>query len=180
MKKKLVPGDRIVDNQNKNPAHSTVLTVEGSQEYVKRLVSRIKSGELEEISGFPIASVQILSEHSKDDNNNEINNKWHLVRELVTQGITDRNLSDVDLSDADLSGANLSGADLSGADLSGADLSGADLSGADLSGADLSGADLSQTNVEKARFNSNSVISKSMKQYLIKRGAIFEDFLGDR
>ena len=206
------------------------LTVEGSQEDIDRLVSRIKSGELKEVSGFPVADVQILSESSEEDESNEINNKWHLVREIVTQGFRHRNLSGVDLSDADLSGAdlsdaNLSGADLSGADLSGADLiganlsgadliganliganlsradlSGADLSGANLSGADLSGADLSganlsganlsgvglidtnlsKTKVEKTRFSSNLGFSESMKQDLIKQGAIFEDSPGDR
>jgi uncharacterized protein YjbI with pentapeptide repeats len=119
------------------------LTVEGSQEDIDRLVSLIKSGELKEVSGFPVEDVQILSESSEDDESNELNNKWHLVREIVTQGIIHRKLSGVDLSDADLSGANLSFADLSGADLSFADLGGADLSGANLSGANLSGADLS-------------------------------------
>src|SRR4028118_843166 len=124
------------------------LTVEGSQEDIDRLVSRIKSGELKEVSGFPVEDVQILSESSEDDESNELNNKWCLVREIVTQGIRDRNLSGVDLSDADLSGvklifAKLSGADLSGADLNRANLSVANLRSADLSGADLSGADLS-------------------------------------
>jgi hypothetical protein len=80
------------------------LTVEGSQEDIDRLVSRIKSGELKEVSGFPVADVQILSESSEDDESNELNNKWCLVREIVTQGIRHRNLSGVDLSDADLSG----------------------------------------------------------------------------
>ena len=131
------------------------LTVEGFQEDIDRLVSGIKSGELKEVSGFPVADVQILSESSEDDESNELNNKWHLVREIVTQGFRHRNLSGVDLSDADLSGAYLNRADLSGADLSGADLSGAylsraDLSGADLSGADLSGADLSGANLSGA------------------------------
>jgi uncharacterized protein YjbI with pentapeptide repeats len=141
------------------------LTVEGSPEDIDRLVSLIKSGELKEVSGFPVEDVQILSESSEDDESNELNNKWHLVREIVTQGFRHRNLSGVDLSDANLSGADLidadlidadlSGADLSvaslsdanlnGADLSGANLSDADLSGADLSGADLSGADLTRT-----------------------------------
>ena len=116
------------------------LTVEGSQEDIDRLVSLIKSGELKEVSGFPVADVQILSESSEDDESNELNNKWHLVREIVTQGIRDRNLSGVDLSDADLSGVDLSGANLSGADLTGADLTGADLRSADLSSADLSSA----------------------------------------
>jgi uncharacterized protein YjbI with pentapeptide repeats len=131
------------------------LTVEGSQEDIDRLVSRIKSGELKEVSGFPVADVQILSESSEDDESNELNNKWHLVREIVTQGIIHRNLSGVDLSDADLSGANLRsaylrGADLSSADLSGANLFGANLRSADLSGADLSGAYLSGANLRSA------------------------------
>jgi uncharacterized protein YjbI with pentapeptide repeats len=131
------------------------LTVEGSQEDIDRLVSGIKSGELKEVSGFPVEDVQILSESSEDDESNELNNKWHLVREIVTQGIRDRNLSGVDLSDADLSGANLNFAKLSGADLSGADLNRATLGGADLTGADLidahlSGADLSGANLIRA------------------------------
>ena len=136
------------------------LTVEGSQEDIDRLVSRIKSGELKEVSGFPVADVQILSESSEDDESNELNNKWHLVREIVTQGFRHRDLNGVDLSDADLSGADLSGADLSDADLSDADLSGsnlrsanlrwADISGADISGADLSGADLRSADISGA------------------------------
>jgi len=129
------------------------LTVEGSQEDIARLVSLIKSGELKEVSGFPVEDVQILSESSEDDESNELNNKWHLVREIVTQGFRHRNLSGVDLSDADLSDADLSGADLSGADLSGADLSGADLSGAYLIDADLSGADLSHAYLSRANLS---------------------------
>jgi uncharacterized protein YjbI with pentapeptide repeats len=136
------------------------LTVEGSQEDIDRLVSLIKSGELKEVSGFPVEDVQILSESSEDDESNELNNKWCLVREIVTQGIRDRNLSGVDLSDADLSGADLSGADLSGADLSGADLSGADLSSANLSGANLSGANLSGADLNCA-FLSRAFLSRA-------------------
>jgi uncharacterized protein YjbI with pentapeptide repeats len=138
------------------------LTVEGSQEDIDRLVSLIKSGELKEVSGFPVADVQILSESSEDDESNELNNKWHLVREIVTQGFRHRNLSGVDLSDADLSGVDLSGADLSGADLSGADLSGADLSGADLSDADLSGADLSGADLSDADLNSANLFGANL------------------
>ncbi|MEG4960237.1 MULTISPECIES: pentapeptide repeat-containing protein [unclassified Microcoleus] len=129
------------------------LTVEGSQEDIDRLVSRIKSGELKEVSGFPVADVQILSESSENDESNELNYKWYLVREIVTQGIRHRNLSEVDLSDADLSGADLSGADLSGADLSGADLSCTNLSGADLSGANLSRTNLSRTKLSDANLS---------------------------
>jgi uncharacterized protein YjbI with pentapeptide repeats len=144
------------------------LTVEGSQEDIDRLVSRIKSGELKEVSGFPIEDVQILSESSEDDESNELNNKWHLVREIVTQGIRPRNLSGVDLSDADLSGVDLSGADLSGADLSGADLSDAylrdaDLSGADLSGADLKGADLKGADLKSANLSGADLSGANLK-----------------
>ena len=120
------------------------LIIEGSPDDIEQLLSRFNSGELNEVSGFPVENVQILSE-SSDDESNELNDKWRLVQEIVCQVVDTRNLIGADLSDVDLSVANLSGADLSGADLSGADLSGADLSGADLSGADLSGADLSRT-----------------------------------
>ena len=126
------------------------LTIEGSQEDIDRLVSRIKSGELKEVSGFPIADVQILSKSSEDDESNELNNKWHLVREIVTKGFRPRNLIGVDLSDADLSGANLIRANLIRADLSDADLSGANLSGANLIRADLIRADLNGANLSGA------------------------------
>jgi tetratricopeptide (TPR) repeat protein len=159
------------------------LTVEGSQEDIDRLVSRIKSGELKEVSGFPVADVQILSESSEDDESNELNNKWHLVREIVTQGFRHRNLSGVDLSDADLSGANLNVANLSDADLSDADLSGADLSGADLSGADLrsavlrsadlsradlSGADLSRADLRSADLRSADLRSADLSRAVLE------------
>jgi DNA-binding Xre family transcriptional regulator len=133
------------------------LIIEGSPEDIEQLLSRFNSGELNEVSGFPVEDVQIFSE-SSDDESNKLNDKWRLVKEIISQQVNAQNLSGADLSDADLSGAklgfanltnaNLSGADLSGADLSGADLSGADLSGADLSGADLSGADLSGTRID--------------------------------
>ena len=89
-------------------------------------------------------------------------------------------LSGAKLSGAKLSGAKLSDADLRGADLIGADLIGVDLIGADLSGADLSGAKQSGAKAENARFGGNIGISESMKRNLIQRGAIFDDFLGDR
>jgi len=139
------------------------LIVEGSQEDIDRLVSLIKSGELKEVSGFPVADVQILSESSEDDESNELNNKWHLVREIVTQGIKDRNLSGVDLSDADLSGANLSGADLIDADLSGADLRSAYLRSAYLRSADLSGADLSRADLSRANLSGADLRSANLR-----------------
>ena len=105
------------------------------------------------------------------------------------------NLRRANLSGTDLNFANLSGADLNFANLSGADLSGADLSGANLSEAHLNYAKLSRANlsgtylidtdligakVKGARFGNNLGISESMKNDLIKRGAIFEDDPGDR
>ena len=152
------------------------LIVEGSQEDIERLVSRIKSGELTELSGFPVEDIQNLSE-SLDD-------KWRLVQEIASRAVEGRNLigadlsdadlrraglrradlkradlsdadlSDAKLSDADLSGANLSFTNLSGADLSGANLSFANLSFANLSGADLSGADLNRTDLNRANLSS--------------------------
>jgi uncharacterized protein YjbI with pentapeptide repeats len=153
------------------------LTVEGSQEDIDRLVSRIKSGELKEVNGFPVADVQILSESSEDDESNELNNKWHLVQEIVTQGIRDRNLSGVDLSDADLSLAYLSLADLSGADLSGADLSSADLNSADLNSADLSGADLSGAYLFGANLISADLSGAYLKSADLNSAKLFYAYL---
>ncbi|QKQ75599.1 pentapeptide repeat-containing protein [Nostoc sp. TCL240-02] len=125
------------------------LFVEGSPEDIELLVSRIKSGELKTVTGFPVKDVQILSE-SSDDETTESDKKWHLVRKIVNQRVEGRKLRGTDLSNADLSGANLIGANLSGADLSDADLSDANLSDANLIGADLSGADLSDANLVDA------------------------------
>jgi hypothetical protein len=144
--------------------------------------------QLETLTNSPTTNVI-----QKDDNNKE-----SLIQEIISQKAIGRNLqganlSGANLSRADLSGANLSEADLSRADLSGANLSEADLSGANLSEANLSradlfeanlsradlfGADLFGANVQNARFGYNQGISQSMKQNLIKRGAIFDDSLG--
>ncbi|WP_445250599.1 pentapeptide repeat-containing protein [Microcoleus sp. OTE_8_concoct_300] len=155
------------------------LTVEGSQEDIDRLVSGIKSGELKEVSGFPVEDVQILSESSEDDERNELNNKWCLVREIVIQGIRDRNLSGFDLSDADLRYANLSGANLRSADLSGADLSGANLTSADLSGADLSGANLIDANLMSAYLSGADLRSADLSgAYLMSAYLIGANLIG--
>jgi uncharacterized protein YjbI with pentapeptide repeats len=155
------------------------LTVEGSQEDIARLVSGIKSGELKEVSGFPVADVQILSESSEDDESNELNNKWSLVREIVTQGIRDGNLSGFDLSDADLRYADLSGANLRSADLSGADLSGANLTSADLSGADLNGANLIDANLMSAYLSGADLRSADLSgAYLMSAYLIGANLIG--
>jgi tetratricopeptide (TPR) repeat protein len=81
--------------------------------------------------------------------------KQNLIRDIFDRPTTHRKLIGVDLSNANLSGAYLRGADLSDADLSGA-------------------------NVDKAQFGNNKGISESMKEYLMARGATFEDSSGDR
>ncbi|MUG92791.1 pentapeptide repeat-containing protein [Scytonema sp. UIC 10036] len=137
---------KIIDIQE----GSIKLIVEGFQEDIERLISRIQSGELVELNGFPVEDIQILSDEST-----KVDDKWQLVQEIVSQPVAGRDLRGADLSDTDLSGANLSGADLSDADLSGADLSDANLSNANLmnanlSSSDLSGANLSSTNLSNA------------------------------
>ncbi|MBD2168658.1 pentapeptide repeat-containing protein, partial [Calothrix membranacea FACHB-236] len=139
------------------------LFVQGSPEDIERLISRIKSGELKEVSGFPVEDVQILSESSDDGESNELNDKWHLVQEIVQEGARGRNLSGADLSDADLSDANLSGANLSGADLIDANLIDANLIDAYLSRADLSGADLSRANLSRAVIDEATIISSQWR-----------------
>jgi uncharacterized protein YjbI with pentapeptide repeats len=85
-----------------------------------------------------------------------------------------------DLSDASLHHANLNRADLTNSNLSNADLSNTDLRNAKLMLANLSGANLSGADVNHAQFGNNLGISKSMKQNLIDRGAIFDEASGDR
>ena len=71
------------------------------------------------------------------DETTKIDEKWHLVWEIVNHGASGR-----DLTGADLQYANLCGADLSSADLSEANLKFANLVGASLVEADLRGAEL--------------------------------------
>ncbi len=167
------PGDtiKITDIQ----AGSIRLIVEGSQEDIERLVSRIQSGELKELRGFPVEDIQVLNESSDDEESDEVNDKWYLVQQIVNHAVVGRNLRNADLSDANLIGANLIGADLSDANLSGANLS-----GANLMGANLMGANLSDVNVKNAQFANNRGISEPIKRDLIQKGAIFEDSPGDR
>ncbi|NEO49536.1 MAG: pentapeptide repeat-containing protein [Moorea sp. SIO4A3] len=120
------------------------LIIEGSPEDIERLRSRIESGEINELSGFPVQDIEILRERSEDDQ------KWRLVEEIVSRGAVGRDLNGVDLSDADLSYANLIGADLSEADLSSADLIRANLKDDNLIFADLSEADLSEADLSEA------------------------------
>ncbi|MBN3951947.1 MAG: pentapeptide repeat-containing protein [Nostoc sp. NMS7] len=144
------PGDTIEITDIKEG--SIRLFVKGSPEDIERLISRIRSGELKTVRGFPVEDVQILSE-SSDDESVESNKKWRLVEDIVNQPVEMRQLSGVDLSDADLSGVDLSDADLSDADLSGADLSGTNLRRANLSGANLSGTNLSDAKLIRANLS---------------------------
>jgi Pentapeptide repeats (8 copies) len=175
------------------------LILKGSDDGLKQLEELVNSGLLTEVEGIPVEYARFVeSEESAEET--EDDEKSRLIREILIQGGIGRNLSKADLSKADLSKANLSGvylnrANLSGANLNRANLSGANLSGANLSGANLSAADLRGANlfranlnraklfgayVENARFGYNQGISESLKQELIRRGAIFEDAPGDR
>ncbi|MBW4608307.1 MAG: pentapeptide repeat-containing protein [Hassallia sp. WJT32-NPBG1] len=176
------PGDTIKITDIK--AGSIRLIVEGSQEDIERLVSRIQSGELKELSGFPVEDIQVLNDSSDDEESDELNDKWHLVQKIVNQAVGGRNLrdadlSDADLSDADLSRAHLSGADLSGADLSRAHLSGADLSRAHLSGADLSGADLSRAHLSGADLSGADLSGADLSGAYLRGANLSGAFLSD-
>jgi Pentapeptide repeats (8 copies) len=131
--------------------------------------------------------------------------KQNLVRDILDQPTGGRNLRHANLSGSDLIQANLNGANLSGAilrftNLSGSDLNGANLGYANLYGADLRdanlscadlrdanlyGADLRDANlrgvkVDNANFGYGEGISKTMREDLRARGAIFDDSPGDR
>ena len=89
-------------------------------------------------------------------------------------------MRDANLNNANLRQANLRNANLNSAKLILADLSSADLSGANFIRAEILGANLSCAKVENTLFGYNDSISESLKQDLIRRGAIFEDSPGDR
>jgi uncharacterized protein YjbI with pentapeptide repeats len=101
--------------------------------------------------------------------------------DLSSANLSHAKLRGANLNDATLIDANLSGATLIDATLIDANLSGANLSGATLIDAKLNGIILSDTtNVYKAQFGYNEEISKSTRQDLMARGAIFYDSPGDR
>lgn len=180
------------------------LTLKGSQVGLKRLEQLFQSGELtrifeqelnitvEDVSfidaqtpesyqkeqsqkllAFTIAGnvsqadIDILKAALIDtsDNDEEIKNeeKSRLIEEIRTKGAVKRNLRNADLRGLDLSYANLRSAILFDADLSYAFLSYTNLSGA---------------NVKNACFINSRGISKSLKQDLKARGAIFGDSQG--
>jgi hypothetical protein len=158
---------RVTDIQS----GSIRIKVQGSPEDIARLIDIFNSGELIEISGFPVKNIQILSQDFLEEETDS-RGKWELVQEIVSKPAALSQLTLRDLSDADLSGVNLSGANLSGADFSNADLSGAllndatfsrvfflgverasngvDYIDANLSGANLEGSDLRYANLRHA------------------------------
>ncbi|WP_083304983.1 pentapeptide repeat-containing protein [Moorena producens] len=147
---------------------SIQLIVEGYQKDIERLVSQFKSGEVTEISGFPVQDIKILNTRLDDDQNKELDPKWRLVEEIVSTGAAGRDLNGVDLSDVDLSGADLSRADLSGANLSGADLSRVHFKGIDLSSANLSGANLSDAQLKGANLNYTKLSAANLRDADLK------------
>jgi len=79
-----------------------------------------------------------------------------------------------DFAGADLSGTDIAEGDLAGADLTGTDLRGANLSSTNLQKAKLSGALLDNARVHQAVMTNCVGLSKTQKDDLKKRGAIFE------
>jgi uncharacterized protein YjbI with pentapeptide repeats len=133
-----------------------------------------------DLRGATLARTSLV--HAIIDDTTRIDDKWHLVWEIITQPQEERDLQGRDLREADLAMAKLREADLSEADLSeagliradlreahliganliGADLDGADLSGADLSGADLSGADLRGADLREAHLIGANLIGADL------------------
>ena len=138
-------GDTITINEIEEG--SIRLIIEGSEEDVNLLISRISSRELTELNSLPILDIHILSKSPDDKESHALDNKWSKVQEIISQGANGQDLSGVDLSDADLSETNLECTNLSNADLSGTDLSRTNLKGANLSNADLTDSDLHGTNL---------------------------------
>ncbi len=131
------------------------LVLEGSETGVARLQYLFDSGELTEIMGFSVITVEPAEVEGINRENPSANPlKEMLITAINTQGAQGCDLSGADLSDAKLSGADLhSNAKLSRADLHGnAKLIGVIISGADLhSNAKLSRANLSRANLSRAK-----------------------------
>jgi uncharacterized protein YjbI with pentapeptide repeats len=94
---------------------------------------------------------------------------------LTRKDFSSSNLFGVNLSEANLEGANLSEANLVVAVLKFANLDGANLDGANLDGANLDGA-----NVTGTLFGKGIGLTKEAKADLKRRGAKFDNSLGDR
>ena len=169
---------------------SIKVTVQGSPRDIAKLLDQINAGELTEVEGFPIQDCQILSEDFLADVGQHSNSeKWELIDDIVNHPKVARQLSGADLSDVDLSNAILINADLTNADLSGSDLSKADLRALrDLldildildRSTNLEGADFTDTIVEGCLFGEGVGLSAIQKEFLKRRGGIFDDAPGDR
>ena len=135
--------------------------------------ANLRGGDLREadLSGGDLREADLLGNNLGGANLREAN-------------LSGANLRGGDLREANLHGANLCGSDLREADLREADLREADLREADLREADLrevdlGGADLREAVVAQARFGTGIGLSEQSKENLIKRGAIFNDLLGE-
>jgi len=115
--------------------------------------------------------------------------------DLTGADLTEANLTGAYLTRAYLTGAYLTGANLTGANLTGAnltraylteayltraDLTRANLTRANLTGADLTGVILNRTVVKDAVFGINPGLTDENEAELEERGAVFQDFPGDR
>jgi uncharacterized protein YjbI with pentapeptide repeats len=123
-----------------------------------------------DLSGADLGGTNLLNAELSDahlrgaviDAATQIDERYRLAWEVVSQGGAGRDLRGAALDSADLRGVDLRGADLREAglfssDLRGADLSGADLKTADLGGADLRGADLTGADLYAARLGTAQI-----------------------
>jgi len=166
--------------------HEFQISEEEFQEF-QSLVQRVEAADTEDF----LELAKLLGRDPKRDFAGADLSRTNLCRaNLERANLREADLSEADLSEADLSLADLHGANLSGvnlsrailslANLSGAILSRANLSWAILSWAILSGVILNGAIVEYTQFGKGSELSESEKLDLERRGAIFDDSLGDR
>jgi transcriptional regulator with XRE-family HTH domain len=141
---------------------SIKLSIKGSPEDIKQIVSLIESKKITQLNGFPVEKIEILDKNSAEKEIIKSNNKWSLVEEIVSNPVKCRDLSDADLSGADLSGADLSDADLSGADLRSANLVNSNLRNADLRNTILWGANLENSNLENADLENTYIVNANL------------------
>ena len=101
------------------------LILEGSEEGIEKLKQLFDEGELAEVLGTPVRSVELTKyDIRKREEVREDRLKALLVATIQSQGAFRADLSDSDLSETNLTKADLRGADLRGADLRDADLRG--------------------------------------------------------
>lgn len=123
----------------------------------------LRSAELEgtDLRGANLTGVYLKA--ARIDKNTEINEKWVLIRDLLTRGGQGTTLANLDFSGANMNSIDLQDADLRGANLRGANLEHAHLEGTDLRGSDLTGANLKGAYLKNIRIDRNTKIGRKWK-----------------